>query len=205
MVTSSNPQLSSESTFAGLTQNGYELIMADPPWRFTTWSSKGRGRSADRHYDTMTLQDIASLPVTELAAPNCLLWLWGTHPMWPQAKAVMDAWGFQYKTHGVWVKRTARGRLGFGTGYILRSASEPFLIGTLGKPKNARTVRTVIEGLLREHSRKPDEAYNAAEALMPHARRLELFSRETRPGWDAWGHEAGKFDGDRDTPKLDGV
>lgn len=171
------------------------LIMADPPWSFRHFSHKGVKKSAQAHYRCLDLEEVSALPVADLAASDCLLWLWATHPMLPQALAVMAAWGFDFRTSGVWVKRTRGGKLAFGTGYILRSASEPFLIGVRGKPRCARTVRTVVIGDLREHSRKPDEAYAAAEELViDPGVRIDLFSRESRPGWLAWGDEAGKFD-----------
>jgi N6-adenosine-specific RNA methylase IME4 len=189
--------------------DGFDLIMADPPWTFVTRSPKGiTPKGAGGQYRTMTLLDIAALPVAEVAARHCLLWLWATNPMLPQAFEVMQAWGFTYKTAGTWVKRTRTGKIGFGTGYLLRSANEPFLIGTRGQPRTSRNVRSVvtsgedatdqpsmitIEGLVREHSRKPDEAYIAAETLMPAARRLDMFSRQRRLGWTAWGDEVDKF------------
>ncbi|MCW2309695.1 MT-A70 family methyltransferase [Rhodobium gokarnense] len=174
---------------------GYDLIMADPNWRFETWSEKGRtSKGPDRHYTTMTVGEIKrSFPVGHLAAKDAVLWLWATHPMIDQQIEVGRFWGFQFVTSGVWVKRTKHGKLGFGPGYRLRSASEPFLIFINGTPATCPVVRTVVEGPLREHSRKPDEAYREAERLLPGARRADLFSRETRPGWDSWGDEAGKF------------
>lgn len=172
----------------------YSLIMADPPWQFHNWSAKGERKNPSAHYDCLPTGDFASWPIHQLAAPDCLLWLWATNPMLPQALQVMDAWGFRFVTAGHWVKRTKNDKLHFGTGYVLRSAGEPFLIGKIGNPKTSRSVRSVIEGKVREHSRKPEEAYEAAEALCPDAVRLDLFSRQTRPGWDAFGNEAGKFD-----------
>lgn len=173
---------------------GFDLIMADPPWSFDNWSQAGEAKNAKAQYECTPLDWIMSMPVAALAAENAVLWLWATNPMLPQALMVMASWGFTFKTAGHWVKRTKHGKLAFGTGYILRSAGEPFLIGTRGAPKCARNVRSVIEGPIREHSRKPDEAFSAAEALIPTARRIELFSRQTRPGWASWGNEAGKFD-----------
>lgn len=176
---------------------GFGLIMADPPWSFTHRSARGTTtKSAGGQYDCMDLAEIARLPVAPLAAPDCLLWLWATNPMLPQALTLLEAWGFTYKTAGHWAKTTRHGRQAFGTGYILRCAGEPFLIGTRGRPRTSRSVRSVIMGPVREHSRKPEEAYAAAEALMPGAQRLDLFSRATRPGWTSWGDEAGKFDKD---------
>lgn len=180
--------------FGDLRPLSYGLIMVDFPWRFANWSEKGEVKNPIAHYDCMSLADMKALPVAELAAPDCLLWMWATNPMLPQAFEVMAALGFTFKTAGHWVKRTATGKLAFGTGYVLRSAGEPFLIGTIGKPVTSRSVRSVIEAPVREHSRKPDAAYAAAEALAPAAvRRADLFSREVREGWDAWGREAGKF------------
>lgn len=174
---------------------GYQMIMADPPWRYELFNEvTGSEKAAQAQYECMDLDAIKSMPVSMLAGPNALLWLWATHPMLPQAIDVMQAWGFTFATSGVWTKRNPEtGKLGFGTGYVLRCASEPFLIGRIGKPKTTRSTRTVIEGARREHSRKPEEAY-AAEALMPDVRRIDLFSRQSRPGWDNWGYEAGKFD-----------
>lgn len=185
----------SASPFSALPLFGFDFIMADPPWAFENWSDKGHGKAPQGQYDCMAAGAIAALPVGDLARGDCVLWLWATHPMLPQALNVMERWGFRFATSGVWVKRTATGKLAFGTGYRLRCASEPFLIGIAGAPRTERTVRTVIEGPLREHSRKPDEAYAEAEKMMPGAfRRLDLFSRQSRPGWTAWGDEAGKFD-----------
>jgi N6-adenosine-specific RNA methylase IME4 len=173
----------------------YDVIMADPPWSFANWSDVNLAKTAKGKYDCMSLKELKAFPVADLAAPDCILWLWATNPMLPQALEVMNGWGFTFKTAGHWVKRNPNsGKLAFGTGYVLRCAGEPFLIGTRGKPKTSRSVRSVIEGPRREHSRKPDEAFLAAEQLVPGARRLELFSRQTRPGWDNWGMERSKFD-----------
>ena len=170
----------------------YRLICADPPWSFENWSSAGERKNAKSHYACMSIADLCALPVGHLAAPDCVLWLWATNPMLPRAFEVMSAWGFTFKTAGHWVKRTSGGKLAFGTGYILRSAGEPFLIGTIGKPRTSRSVRSVLEGRVREHSRKPDEAFAAAESLVP-GPYLELFSRQRRSGWDSWGNEVERF------------
>lgn len=175
---------------------GYDLIMADPPWTYRSNSGAKPGRNVLKHYATSPADWIKALPVEwALAAPNCLLWLWATNPTLPLALEVMTAWGFEFCTAGHWAKTTKHGKLAFGTGYVLRGAGEPFLIGKRGSPKTvSRSVRSVIMGQVREHSQKPEEAYAAAEALMPDARRIEVFSRMTRPGWACWGKEAGKLD-----------
>jgi len=173
---------------------GFDLIMADPPWKFETRSPLGQNKSADAHYDCMGIGDIEALPVSALAAADCLLWLWATGPLLREALGVIDAWGFTYKTQGYWAKTTRHGKQTFGTGYLLRNAGEPFLIATKGAPKTARNVRSVIMGRVREHSRKPEEAFAEAEKLMPEARRIEVFSRASRRGWATWGNETAKFD-----------
>ncbi|GJE13670.1 MT-A70 family methyltransferase [Methylobacterium longum] len=181
--------------FGDLQPFGFDMLMVDPPWAFALHSENGEAKSPQAQYACMPLDAIKALPVAQLARGDAFLWLWATNPMLPQALAVMAAWGFTFSTSGTWVKTTSGGKLAFGTGYVLRSASEPFLIGRLGRPRAGRAVRSVIMAPAREHSRKPDEAYAAAEALLPGAlRRADLFSREARSGWTAWGHEAGKFD-----------
>lgn len=172
---------------------GFDLIMADPPWSYAMRSKAGYAKSPEAHYTTMRPDEIKDLPVELLAGQDCLLWLWAVNPQLPLALEVMAAWGFAFRTAGHWAKQTRHGRQPIGTGYILRCAGEPFLIGVRGRPRTTRSVRSVIMGLAREHSRKPDEAFAAAERLMPHARRIELFARQQRPGWSAWGDQVNLF------------
>jgi len=179
--------------FGTLRPFSYDFIMADPPWSFDNWSAAGEVKNAKAHYSCMTLEQIGALPVGHLAAPDACLFLWATWPLLPGAIGVMEAWGFRYTTGGAWHKRTVNGKTAFGTGYRVRCASEPFLLGFVGNPKTSRSERNLIEGLVQEHSRKPDVAYGWAERYMPGARRLELFSREDREGWDVFGDETGKF------------
>lgn len=173
----------------------YAAIMADPPWDFGNWSTKGRRKNPSRHYRCMDQNAIKNMPVWRLAAADCLLWLWATNPMLPQAIETLAAWGFEFKTAGHWVKTTKSGGLAMGTGYVLRSAGEPFLIGVRGRPKiRSRSVRSVLLAQRREHSRKPDDAYEAMRRLVegPY---LELFGRQPRDGWTVWGDEADRFQG----------
>ena len=181
--------------FDGLERGAYDLIFIDPPWTFNTWSAKGKEKKAPEvHYECQGIEWVRQLPVRDYAAENCLLWLWATNPLLDQQIDVLKQWGFTFKTAGTWVKMTKHWKQSFGTGYILRSANEPFLIGTIGKPKTTRGVRSAILGRVREHSRKPESAYAAAEKLMPGARRADIFSRQRRSGWDAWGNEVDKFE-----------
>ncbi|MDU7524545.1 MAG: MT-A70 family methyltransferase [Roseomonas mucosa] len=172
------------------------MIEADPPWSFTTYSKKGWGKTPHAHYDCMSLADIKAMPVPDLAAPNAVLLLWATMPMIPEALEVMAAWGFKHKTALPWVKQSKTGRaLNFGTGYIFRNCAELLLVGKRGKPprEKSRSERGVIIAPVREHSRKPDETKRKIEALWdgPY---LELFARQSRPGWHGWGNQATRFD-----------
>lgn len=182
--------------FGDLRPLSFDLVMIDPPWRHEMRSEKGYTRkSAAGQYKTMTIDEIAALPVADLGRGDAILWTWATHAMIDQQIEVTRRWGFKFSTTGVWVKRTKNGKLAFGTGQRLRCASELFIISTLVRPETIKSVRTVIEGPVREHSRKPDEAYEIAERLYPGAvNRLDIFSRYTRAGWQAWGDQTGLFD-----------
>lgn len=187
--------------FHDLPKGHFGLIAADPPWRFRTWSETNQHKSAKRYYDLMTLDEIKSLPVADVAAKECVLLLWAVNPMLPQAIEVMQAWGFRYSTIGFcWAKTTTRTdaswapKYHLGLGYWSRANVEICLLGTRGKPKRiGKDVRQLIVAPRREHSRKPDEFFTAAERLAggPY---LELFSRTNRPGWSTFGNETGKFD-----------
>lgn len=170
--------------------------MIDPPWRFTTYSDKGKEKSADAHYETMTIEDILALPIADLAHPDGMyVWLWATAPMYDQARMCFDFWKVKYVTQGVWVKTTKDNKgLAFGTGYVLRNCHEPFLIGKVGKPKvHHHAIRSVIMAPRREHSRKPDQAYVEANKMAGPYMKADVFSREVRPEWESFGNEVTKF------------
>lgn len=110
----------------------FSVIYADPPWTFEVYSGKGKQRSAERHYDTMSLDDIKALPIAKLAADDCALFLWSVWPELPGALDVIEAWGFEYKTCGLLWAKSNRGGEGFftGMGYWTRANSEPCLFAT---------------------------------------------------------------------------
>lgn len=172
----------------------FGAILADPPWEFMARSPKGYAKTPQRHYACMDLPSIQAMPVADMAARDCALFMWATSPMLPQALATMAAWGFAYKATGAWAKRSSTGRAwAFGTGYIMRCAAEFYIVGTRGKPKRrSASVRNLVCANLREHSRKPDELRWDIEALYagPY---VELFAREAAPNWTAWGNQVGRF------------
>lgn len=189
--------------FVGLPPLSYDLVMADPATRFETFSARGEGKSPQAHYATMSWAELGALPVSQLARGDAVLFLWACWPTLAESMQLMADWGFRYVTGGAWHKRTRHGKSAFGTGYRLRSACEPYLIGTLGNPATARNLRNIIEtedlhvidAERREHSRKPDEQYSYCERLaIGGVRFVELFARQQRPGWDCWGNEIDKFE-----------
>ena len=174
----------------------YRTIYADPPWTFATYSERGKGRSAEAHYDTLTVDGIAALPVAAWAAKDAVLLMWITDPMLPRGLDVIRAWGFAYKTVGFhWAKQNRSGSGFFtGMGFWTRANPELCLLATRGKPKRrSGAVKRLVVAPRREHSRKPDEVRERIEQLCdgPY---LEMFGRDSRPGWDGWGNQAGLFD-----------
>jgi N6-adenosine-specific RNA methylase IME4 len=173
----------------------FATILADPPWQFTNKT----GKVAPEHkrlsrYATMQLDGIKALPIGAVAAPTSHLYLWCPNALLPDGLAVMEAWGFTYKSNIVWHKiRKDGGSDGRGVGFYFRNVTELILFGVRGK--NARTLApgrrqvNVVATRKREHSRKPDEQYDIIEACSP-GPFLELFARGRRDGWTTWGDQA---------------
>jgi N6-adenosine-specific RNA methylase IME4 len=180
----------------------YRVIYADPPWTFSTYSRKGKGRSAEAYYDCMSLEEIKAVSVKQWAAKGCVLFLWTTDPLLEQALSVIRAWGFTYKTvgfHWAKLKRSAAHdqytdqSFSSGLGFWTRANPELCLLATRGNPHRRKAnVQKLVISPRREHSRKPNEVYERIEALCegPY---LELFARGTRDGWDSRGVEVDAF------------
>ena len=187
------------STPSSKLRRKYGVIYADPPWSFRNWSAKGTGRNAISHYDCLDYQALAALPIADRAAKDCALFLWAVDPLLPKAFDLIRAWGFEYKTVAFyWVKlnRVAKRDTDYftGLGYWTRANPEQCLLATRGSPsRRAKDVRRLVVEKRREHSRKPDCIRERIERLVggPY---LELFARETKPGWDCWGDQVALFD-----------
>jgi N6-adenosine-specific RNA methylase IME4 len=180
----------------------YPVIYADPPWAYKTWSAKGRGRSADAHYDVMTLDDIKAFPIDDYAAQDCVLLLWVIDSMLPHAHEVLNAWHFTYKTVGFyWVKLNPKNmEPSVGLGHWTRANPEQCWLAARGHPHRISAgVRKLIFEPRRQHSQKPYEAYNRIEKLLkgPY---LEIFARSRRDGWDQIGDEVDTGIGQRRWP-----
>lgn len=188
-------QDAADSLLALASGQKFGTILADPPWQFTNRT----GKVAPEHrrlsrYGTMTLDEIAALPVSRVSQDPAHLYLWVPNALLPDGLKVMEAWGFQYKSNLVWHKvRKDGGSDGRGVGFYFRNVTELVLFGVRGK--NARTLTAgrrqvnLLATRKREHSRKPDELYEIVEACS-WGPRLELFARGKRPGWHVWGNEA---------------
>jgi N6-adenosine-specific RNA methylase IME4 len=179
--------------FAG--SNRFATLLADPPWRFINRT----GKMAPEHrrlsrYGTMTVSEIAALPVDQIIGPTAHLYLWVPNALLPEGIKVLTAWGFEYKSNIIWHKlRKDGGSDGRGVGFYFRNVTEMLLFGVRGK--NARTLapgRTQVNYIgtrKREHSRKPDEQYDLIESCSP-GPYIELFARGSRPKWIGWGKQA---------------
>ena len=181
-----------------MTIGQYSVIYADPPWRYSAKNVQG---AAEKHYPTMGIDELCTLPVADLAAPDSVLFLWATFPQLPEALRLIKAWGFTYKSVAfVWLKKNRKSEGWFyGLGFWTRGNAEVCLLAARGHPKRqAANVHQFIIAPIQEHSRKPDEARDKIVALMGDVPRVELFARQSPPGWDVWGNEVEPTAGLRD-------
>lgn len=171
----------------------YGTIVADPPWRYKTKSPLAKGGGgAEKHYPTMSNDEIRDLAVGSLAAKDAHLYMWVTNPHLfggggdVTPSDIMEAWGFRYITLITWVKQGA-----LGMGYYWRGDTEHILFGVKGKAPipPADRKRNVFEAPKRRHSEKPDTFLDLVEQVSP-GPRIELFARRQRFGWDTWGNES---------------
>ena len=162
----------------------YQIIYADPPWRYRNNRTGGSMLPQDHHYPKMTTEEICALPICDIADKNCALFLWATVPMMEDAFKVLEAWGFKYKTMLFWRKI-----MSWGMGFWYRGQVEVLILGIKGKLKAFRIQKAnFVEAKVREHSRKPEEFYELIE-MVELGPRIELFARNKREGWDCWGNE----------------
>jgi len=160
----------------------FEVILADPPWRYQF--SETQSREIENHYPTMDLDDIKNLNVP--SADDSVLFLWATAPKLEEALEVLNSWGFTYKTCAVWDKEK------IGMGYWFRGQHELLLVGTKGSfpaPEPSARFSSIIKEPRSTHSTKPKVIYEMLEAMFPGRTYLELFCRTPRDGWEVWGNE----------------
>lgn len=170
----------------------YNIILADPPWTFKTYSDKGKQeKSPEAHYSCMVIDDIYELPVQKIAADNCILFIWVTWPLLQEGLETIRRWGFQYKTCAFnWVKQNKKAASWFwGLGYWTRSNSEVCLLATRGMPgRTSRSVHQICDAKIMQHSRKPDEIRDRIVQLCGDLPRIELFACRPAEGWTSVGN-----------------
>ncbi len=172
----------------------YSIIYADPAWEYSDKrdSHPRISGGATSHYDTMSIEEIKSLPVQQITENNCMLFLWATFPNLQGALDVIKAWGFKYKTLGFsWIKTNKNNnRPFFGIGYYTKSNCEVCLIGVKGKPIVVNNkISSVLFSTKQQHSKKPDIVRDKIVQLCGDLPRIELFARSKIHGWDVWGND----------------
>jgi N6-adenosine-specific RNA methylase IME4 len=203
--------LAAPAPFVGLRRRFYGAISIDPASRFSSYTSiqsqnPQSRRDNERHYRTMPFDELAALPIRDLAAPTgCHLFVWTSGPFLPQALRLIDAWQFKFSTRAFTWLKTKRGWDGIsplaetdfpvGLGLTVRHQTEMVLLARRGNCRRLRKdVRELILAPRREHSRKPDEFYRRVAAYCE-GPFVDLFAREQRPGWSAWGDQTTHFNG----------
>lgn len=177
----------------------YRVILADPPWQYLNYSAPpgsthNRARGAQKHYPTEMIDTLCNLPVKNLCADQCALFMWSTWPLIEDSFRLIKAWGFVYKTLAwEWIKFNENSMgIFIGMGNYTRANPEPCLLCFRDDdpiPVAAHDVTSVIMSPVHEHSRKPEDQYRRIEALYPTGPYLELFARRKRDGWDVFGNE----------------
>lgn len=166
----------------------YSIIYADPPWQYY----KGGYKNQEQHYDSLTVEELKQMPLDDLTADNCILFLWVTFPILNEVFDLIKWWGFEYSTVGfVWVKAKKDGTGHFfGLGNWTRSNAEICLIATKGivERKDA-SISQIIYEPVGEHSAKPPIVREKIVKLVGDLPKIELFARTKTKGWDVWGNE----------------
>ncbi len=171
------------------TDKKFNIIYADPAWSY--W--EGGEKNQSLHYQTMGIEEIKNLPVSNISDDNCILFLWVTFPILKEAFDVIQSWGFKYSTCGfVWVKKNKNAdSYFFGNGAWTRANSELCLIATKGSiMRMDASISQVLDDRIMEHSQKPQRVRQLITKLVGELPRIELFSRnENTDGWFNWGNK----------------
>jgi len=171
----------------------YQIIYADPPWSYQDTQKSGGTAffGASVRYNTMKNKDILSLPISELADKDSVLFMWATSPLLPEALETIKAWGFKFKTIAfVWNKQTKNNINISNMGRWTMGNVEIVLLGVKGKPKRIiKNIKQLVIAERKRHSEKPQEVRDRIVSLMGDLPRIELFARQKTEGWDVWGNE----------------
>lgn len=168
----------------------YDILLADPPFRYESGTCDPKD-SIETKYETMHLNDLKSMwfMIHELAAKDCILYMWAMPPKLTEAVELMNAWGFRFRSSAVWDK------LSIGLGYWFRQQHESILVGIRGRPhppEKEFRVSSIFNGKRGKHSEKPHSLHHMIDVAYPDKRKIELFAEQLYFGWDAWGHGVNK-------------
>jgi N6-adenosine-specific RNA methylase IME4 len=173
-----------------LPKGKYNVILADPPWKYTDTCEKGaiQSKGADKHYKdgSLTIQQLSTMDVPYISAKDSILFLWTTSPMLEDSFKVINSWGFKYKASFIWDK------IKHNMGHYNSVRHEFLLLCIKGsfQPEELKLFDSVISmEKTKKHSEKPDIFYEMIETLYPTGKKIELFARNKRDGWDSWGNE----------------
>jgi N6-adenosine-specific RNA methylase IME4 len=187
-------------TVEGFPIGEWDVALIDPPWQY--YGAADKWGAAEKFYRTMSQDQIESLPVGSIVRGNGIVFLWATSPLLDVAISTLGKWGFAFRGVAfVWVKSRKDGTPIGAQGVrpsIVKPTAEYVIAGSRARrgrpiPLSCESTRNVVLAPRREHSRKPDEIHGSIESMYPNARKIELFARASRVGWDAWGDELGKF------------
>ena len=172
----------------------YNIIYADPPWDGLGWNNGSGKKCPAKHYPVQSENWIKDLPVRDISDTPCALFLWVTYPNLKTGLEVIESWGFSYATCAfTWVKKNRKSDTWFmGCGNYTRANAELCILGTKGscqKLRKSRSVRQICDAKIERHSKKPDVIRDRIVDLFGDIPRIELFARNTTPGWDVWGNE----------------
>lgn len=176
----------------------FDIIYADPPWSFKVWNKKGKTRTAESYYDTMSNEELYKLKVSELSNDNAVLLLWVPNSHLESGLNLIKNWGFVFKTIGfIWVKTTKNGKYHFGMGHYTRPSCEVCLIAIKGKglKRELKNIRQLVISQIMKHSKKPSEVRSKIKQLFGNNKNyLEMFATEKCNGWTSIGNEISNLD-----------
>ena len=162
----------------------YRVVYADPPWNYGNSGLDDYGH-AERHYPTMSIEELGQLGVPDIVEENSVLFIWTTSPLLEDCFRVIRMWDFKYKTSFVWNK------IKHNFGYYNSVRHELLLVCTKGSclPDNSKLFNSVQSIERKAHSEKPDEFREIIDTLYTKGKKIELFSRKKVKGWDVWGNQ----------------
>lgn len=173
----------------------YEVIVSDPPWRLQKGGKKAvrpNSSGGELDYQTISLSEIEGIQMDfayNKAEPNHVLFCWTIDKYLHETEAMLKRMGYKIHARMIWNKVT-----GIPAAFTIRFGHEYLLYCYFGKlipvAKSERgKIHSVFTEQVKRHSQKPEISYQIIERLYPEAKKLEMYARTQRKGWDGWGNE----------------